>query len=123
MPLRSDFCETAFWQPQLLTGPDGSATFEFTVPDSVTSWNVWVAAITRDLRAGSARAQTRSVKELMVRPYLPRFLREGDRAEIKVVVNNASDGPLSGEVAFEIVDPDTHESLLAEFGRGPRRAP
>ncbi len=27
----------------------------------------------------------------MVRPYLPRFLREGDRAELKVVVNNATD--------------------------------
>ena len=25
----------------------------------------------------------------MVRPYVPRFLREGDQAEIKVVVNNA----------------------------------
>ncbi len=116
VPLRSNFSETAFWQPQLLTGPDGTASFEFTVPDSVTSWNVWAAAITRDLRAGAVRAQTRSVKELMVRPYLPRFLREGDRAEIKVVVNNASDGPLSGEVTFDIEDPDTHESLLAEFG-------
>jgi uncharacterized protein YfaS (alpha-2-macroglobulin family) len=120
--LRSDFRETAFWQPQLLTGPDGTATFEFTVPDSVTSWNVWASAITRDLRAGAVRAQTRSVKELMVRPYLPRFLREGDRAEIKVVVNNASDGPLSGEVTLEIEDPDTHESLLAEFGVDPSRA-
>jgi uncharacterized protein YfaS (alpha-2-macroglobulin family) len=116
VPLRSNFSETAFWQPQLLTGPDGTASFEFTVPDSVTSWNVWAAAITRDLRAGAVRTQTRSVKELMVRPYLPRFLREGDRAEIKVVVNNASEGPLSGDVAFEIEDPDTHESLLAEFG-------
>jgi len=116
VPLRTNFSETAFWQPQLLTGPDGSATFEFTVPDSVTSWNVWAAAITRDLRAGAAQAQTRTVKELMVRPYLPRFLREGDRAEIKIVVNNASDGPLSGDLTFEIEDPETHESLLAEFG-------
>ncbi len=27
----------------------------------------------------------------MVRPYVPRFLREGDAAELKIVVNNASD--------------------------------
>ena len=38
-----------------------------TVPDSVTSWNVWVHAITKDLRSGSARKETRSIKELMVR--------------------------------------------------------
>ena len=42
----------------------------------------------------------------MVRPYVPRFLREGDAAELKVVVNNASDGGLSGRVALEILDPD-----------------
>ena len=49
--LRSEFAETAFWEPHLLTGADGSAAIEFTVPDSVTSWNVWVHAVTRDLRA------------------------------------------------------------------------
>ena len=38
-------------------------------------------AVTRDLQGGSRHEETRSVKDLMVRPYLPRFLREGDRAE------------------------------------------
>ena len=89
--LRSDFSETAFWKPQLLTDADGSAVIEFQVPDSVTSWNVWVHAITRDLKSGSLHKETQSVKDLMVRPYVPRFLREGDAAELKVVVNNASD--------------------------------
>jgi Large extracellular alpha-helical protein len=77
--LRSNFAETAFWTPQLLTGADGSASIEFTVPDSVTSWNVWLHAVTKDLRGASLKRETKSVKELMVRPYVPRFLREGDR--------------------------------------------
>ncbi|HEX4923278.1 MAG TPA: alpha-2-macroglobulin family protein, partial [Bdellovibrionales bacterium] len=85
--LRTDFSETAFWKPHLLAGPDGSVTAEFQVPDSVTSWKFWVHAHTKDLRSGSLSQETRSVKELMVRPYIPRFLREGDAAEIKVVVN------------------------------------
>jgi len=114
--LRSDFRETALWEPQLLTGPDGSAKIEFTVPDSVTSWNVWLRAVTRDLRAGSLARQVESVKDLMVRPYLPRFLREGDRAELKVAVDNASAASLSGEVALDVVDPETEESLLGAFG-------
>jgi uncharacterized protein YfaS (alpha-2-macroglobulin family) len=114
--LRSNFAETAFWIPQLLTDKDGSAVFEFTVPDSVTSWNVWVHAVTRDLEGGSTTVQTRSVKELMVRPYLPRFFREGDQADLKVVVNDAGDAPMSGTVTLDIVDPDTQESKLALFG-------
>ncbi|HYN41467.1 MAG TPA: alpha-2-macroglobulin family protein, partial [Thermoanaerobaculia bacterium] len=114
--LRSNFAETAFWTPQLLTGADGSASIEFTVPDSVTSWNVWLHAVTKDLRGGSLKKETKSVKELMVRPYVPRFLREGDRAELKVVVNNASEGELKGSLAFQILDPETNEDLSARFG-------
>jgi uncharacterized protein YfaS (alpha-2-macroglobulin family) len=114
--LRSNFAETAFWTPQLLTGADGSAAIEFTVPDSVTSWNVWLHAVTKDLRGASLRRETKSVKELMVRPYVPRFLREGDRAELKVVVNNASDGELKGSLTFQVLDPETNEDLSARFG-------
>ncbi|TSC31642.1 alpha-2-macroglobulin [Corallococcus sp. Z5C101001] len=115
-PLRTNFAETAFWIPQLLTGPEGTAVLEFTVPDSVTAWDVWVHAFTRDLRGGSTQRSTRSVKELMVRPYLPRFLREGDRAELEVVVNNAGTQPQQGQLTLDIVDPDTQKSLLADFG-------
>ncbi len=114
--LRSDFAETAFWEPHLLTGEDGSVAFEFTVPDSVTEWSVWAHALTRDLRAGSLERRARSLKELLVRPYLPRFLREGDRAVLKVVVNNAGETPLAGRLDFEIVDAASETSLLEEFG-------
>ena len=114
--LRSNFAETAFWQPQLLTGADGSATIEFTVPDSVTSWRVWVAALSQTLASGYAEKNAESVKELMVRPYLPRFLREGDIARLKVVVNNAGETALAGAATLEILDPETGGSLLEEFG-------
>ncbi len=114
--LRQDFSETAFWTPHLLTGPDGSATIDFTVPDSVTAWSVWVHAVTRDLKGGSLEMKARSVKELMVRPYVPRFLREGDTAELSVVVNNASNRPLAPSVTLDIVNPETGVSLRSEFG-------
>ena len=114
--MRSDFAETAFWRPQLLTDDAGAATIEFTVPDSVTSWNVWVHAVTRDLQSGMLHSNARSLKELMVRPYLPRFLREGDKAEIKVVVNNASDREFRGNVKLDILDPESNKSLLGDFG-------
>ncbi len=114
--LRSDFSETAFWEPHLRLGPDGSATVEFEVPDSVTDWNLWVHAVTTDLRGASVNRQARSVKELMVRPYLPRFLREGDRAVLKVVVNNAGEEPFDGALNLKIFDPDTQQDLRSLFG-------
>ncbi|HEY6930505.1 MAG TPA: alpha-2-macroglobulin family protein, partial [Thermoanaerobaculia bacterium] len=120
--LRSEFSETAFWQPHLLTDASGAASIEFTVPDSVTSWNVFVHAITKDWRAGSIRKETRSVKDLMVRPYVPRFLREGDRAELKIVVNNASEKEMSGKVSIDILDTETNATVLGEFGVSPETA-
>ncbi len=113
---RTNFSETAFFAPHLLLDDSGTATIEFKVPDSVTEWNVWVHAITRDLRSGSATKQTASVKELMVRPYLPRFLREGDQAAIKVVVNNAGEEELTGLLDFELIDAETKEDVRADFG-------
>jgi hypothetical protein len=114
--LRSDFSETAFWEPHLVLGEDGGVSFEFEVPDSVTDWNVWVHALTADLRAGSVNRTTKSVKELLVRPYLPRFLREGDQATLRVVINNAGERSLAGRLDFDLIDPETGESVRADFG-------
>ena len=113
--IRSNFAETAFFAPALLLDKDGTAVVEFEAPDSVTAWSVWVHAITKDLRSGSLRRDARTVKELMVRPYLPRFFREGDSAELKVMVNNASERALSGSLKLEILDPDTQEPKHALF--------
>lgn len=114
--VRSNFSETAFWSPHLTTDADGTVKITFEVPDSVTSWNVWVHAISKDLAGGSLQTEARTVKELIVRPYLPRFLRETDTATLDVVVNNASDGALKGTLDFEIFDPETEASLLGDFG-------
>ena len=119
--LRSDFSETAFWEPHVVLEPDGSATVEFDVPDSVTDWNLWVHAVTTDLRGGSTIRQAQSVKELMVRPYLPRFLREGDRAVLKVVVNNAGEEAFEGALNLAINDPVTGEDLRSLFGLTPEQ--
>ena len=115
-PLRSNFAESAFWKPTLVLDGKGEASFDFVVPDSVTSWNVWVHAVTKDLRSGSIVQQTRSVKDLMVRPYLPRFLREGDKAALEVVVNNAGKTKLDGVLSLDIQDPATQKSRRDEFG-------
>ena len=86
------------------------------MPDSVTGWRVFVHGVTRDLEGGTLEAETKSVKDLMVRPYLPRFFREGDTAELRVMVNNAGTAALAGEVTLEITDPATGENLAPAFG-------
>ena len=99
-----------------MTDEEGAVAFEFTVPDSVTEWNVWVHALTRDLRFGSLTERVKTSKELLVRPYLPRFLREGDQAELRIVVQNAGEESLSGTLDLDLLDPASDTSLASDFG-------
>lgn len=114
-PVRANFAETAFFYPHLLTDEQGNIKIEFEAPDSVTSWNVYVHALTRDLKFMTLQKTAETRKELMVRPYLPRFFREGDVAVLKVVVNNAGKETLKGEATIEIYDPETNTVRLTDF--------
>ncbi len=120
--IRSNFAETAFFSPHLVPSDDGTVIIEFETPDSVTEWNFWVHAVTRDLRGASENRQVKTVKELMVRPAVPRFLREGDRAALRVVVNNAGENALEGTLRLELTDPDTGEDLRTAFDIDPKKA-
>jgi alpha-2-macroglobulin len=121
--IRSDFSETAFFHPHLTTDENGFASIAFTVPDSVTSWRVFVHAVTADMKSAVLETETETRKELMVRPYMPRFFREGDRGELRVVINNAGDVPLSGTVYLEISDPDTGKDCTDMFSPSAVRMP
>ncbi len=114
--LRQRFSETAFFLPHVQIDDTGQAIIEFKAPDSVTDWNIWVHALTRDLASGSAHRQAATVKDLMVRPYLPRFLREGDTADLHVVINNAGKTALQGHLELIFQDPATGRDLGGEFG-------
>ena len=115
---RTNFSETAFFYPHLLLEKDGSVSFEFEVPESLTQWKVWASALTKDLRGGAISKFTSTSKELMVRPYLPRFLRSGDQATIEVLVNNGGNKPLSGKLDFDILDPASLKSIKTRFKLG-----
>jgi uncharacterized protein YfaS (alpha-2-macroglobulin family) len=113
--LRSQFQETAFWLPDVKADKEGRYKVHFTVPDSLTSWNVWALAVTKDLQSGLVHKTTETVKELMVRPYLPRFFREGDVVELKIVLNNTSSTAQEGELTTVFTDPDTGKDVSPIF--------
>lgn len=102
--IRTNFSETAFFKPHLLTKKNGDVKLSFTVPDSLTSWNVWAHAVTKDFQFGSNMRTIESKKDLMVRSYFPRFLRQSDKVNLKIVVNNGGEKKLTGKFKFVIFD-------------------
>jgi len=113
--MRSNFAETAFFYPQLLTGADGSVAIEFVPPDSLTKYKVMLFAHGDGVVSGSLDKECEAIKDFMVRPYLPRFFREGDEIEIKVVVNNAGDKPLDCGLTLKITDTATDRDITRDF--------
>lgn len=115
--MRSNFAETAFFLPHLMNEANGTVTISFEMPDSLTSWSVWVHAFTKSMHGVFDKREAKTSKDLMVRPYVPRFFREGDQASLRVMVQNAGDTPLSGKLRLDILDAESETSLLSSFGQ------
>jgi len=106
-PPRKNLVETAFFLPTLSSGEDGIVTIEFTLPDTLTTWQFKGLAHDAALRSGVLVDTCVSAKSLMVEPLVPRFLREGDLVKIPVKVSNTSTGRLAGTVRFALADART----------------
>src|SRR5438093_383876 len=88
--VRQDFRNTAYWSAQLVTSADGSAQVDVTMPDDLTTWRTQARAISGDTQVGEGTNELVSTKPLLLRSALPRFLRVGDAAELRVFVRNAT---------------------------------
>ncbi|GAB4521584.1 MAG: hypothetical protein OHK0046_33170 [Anaerolineae bacterium] len=103
--IREDFVDTAYWNGSVVTGDDGTATFEVTLPDNLTTWRMDARGITsgRDglTLVGQETFDLLSTKPLLIRPVTPRFFVVGDEVVLAAVVNNNTDSAQTVDVALE----------------------
>ncbi len=109
--LRSNFNETAYFTSTLRTDAQGEATIDFTMPESLTSWNFKALAHTRDVSYGFLSNVIVVQKPLMVQANMPRFLRSGDQTSLAVTVRNNTDLPQSGIAQLALIDAQTGQQI------------
>lgn len=85
--VRSNFAETAFWTPAVVT-EDGSAQIKVTFPDSLTQWHALARGITTGAQVGAGDSDVETKKNLLVRLQSPRFFVERDQVVISGNVHN-----------------------------------
>jgi uncharacterized protein YfaS (alpha-2-macroglobulin family) len=112
---RSNFNETAFFYPQLVTDKDGNIKIKFTIPESLTKWRFLGLAHTQDLKVGTINEEVVTQKDLMVQPNAPRFLREGDKITIATKIVNLSKKELQGQVLLQLINPFTEKVINSKF--------
>ncbi|MBO4730004.1 MAG: hypothetical protein J5593_00860, partial [Bacteroidaceae bacterium] len=109
--MRSNFNETAYFTSTLRTDTKGEATIEFTLPESLTSWNFKALAHTCDVSYGFLDNVIIVQKPLMVQANMPRFLRSGDETSLAVTIRNNSDQPQSGKAQLVLIDAQTGQQV------------
>ena len=109
--LRDPDVKTAFFMPALVSDGNGVVTIEFEVPNRNTQWAFTALAYTADMKTDIINKLVTSNKPLMVQPNLPRFVRIGDKVELKTMVMNNSDKATSATVTTELFDPATSKII------------
>ncbi|MBN2003375.1 MAG: Ig-like domain-containing protein [Anaerolineae bacterium] len=99
--IRSNFADTAYWNPIVHTGKDGKAQVEVKLPDNLTTWRMQARGITTAMLVGRTDVDILSTLDLLVRPVLPRFFVVGDKAEIATIVHNNTGEPLNADVMLD----------------------
>ena len=103
IPVRSNFAETAFWSPSIITD-GGRATLKVTFPDSLTQWNASARGLTQSVQVGAAESDVATKKDLLVRLQSPRFFVEKDQVVISANVHNYSNRQQSVRINFSQSD-------------------
>ena len=110
--VRTDFSETAMFMPRLRTDAEGRVAISFTMPQSLTTWNLNGLAHTRDMRVGTLNEKIVARKALTAKLHLPRFVREQDVLSFTVQVNNTGTAMQKGKMQVQVMDAQTDKVLM-----------
>ena len=97
--VRSRFVSSAFWAPTLVTDERGEASVSFKAPDNLTAFRIMAVAADKGSRFGAGEQRITIAKQLLAKPVLPRFLIQGDKAHVGIMIHNNTDS--DGTVAIE----------------------
>jgi uncharacterized protein YfaS (alpha-2-macroglobulin family) len=117
-PIRTNFSETVFFYPQVVTDINGSASFKFTMPDALTEWNFRAFAHSQNLEIGTTNQSIKTQKDLMVFPNAPRFFREEDQLIFSSLISNLSDKNIEGIAKVRFFNSLTMQPIKITDGSG-----
>jgi uncharacterized protein YfaS (alpha-2-macroglobulin family) len=102
--VRTNFNETAFFYPHLMTNEKGEIIIKFTIPEALTRWKMLGFAHSKELQSGMASNALVTQKDIMVVPNQPRFFRENDKMKFSAKISSLVDKELSGQAQLQFFD-------------------
>lgn len=84
---RGDFRDTAAFMAKVETGSSGAASVNFTLPDNLTTWNVFAAAASLDNAFGMSEGDFQVTLPLLISELVPNFLQAGDEIDLGLLIH------------------------------------
>ena len=100
--IRKNFKDTAFWQPDVVTGADGKATVKVDLPDNLTTWRATARGVTADTKVGATKYKVVARKDVIMRLETPRFVTQGDTVTLSGIVHNYLNADKSTQISLEV---------------------
>ncbi|HQB43038.1 MAG TPA: MG2 domain-containing protein, partial [Polyangiaceae bacterium] len=85
---RSDFRQSVYFNPSLITDESGKAKATFKLPDSLTSYRIMAVVVGATDQFGFGQSTVTTSLPLLARPAFPRVLRAGDEIDAGVVLTS-----------------------------------
>lgn len=111
IPLRKNLQETAFFFPHLKIQKDGSVEIDFTAPEALTKWKFRGLAHNKTTDFIYVESLSKTQKDVMIQPNMPRFVRETDVVVLKARVSNTTNLPLQATAVLRLFNTITGEDL------------
>jgi uncharacterized protein YfaS (alpha-2-macroglobulin family) len=86
--VRKDFPETLYVNPALITGPDGKASVQVDMADSITEWRVSTLAHSAGGKLGGGVSGIKVFQDFFADVNFPATLTRGDEIEFPIAVYN-----------------------------------
>ena len=99
--VRSDFPETLYVNPSVITDSSGKATIDVDMADSITEWRVSALANSADGKLGGSESGIKVFQDFFVDVSFPAALTRGDSVTFPIAVYNYLDVPQTVELELQ----------------------
>jgi hypothetical protein len=103
---RKDFRANAVFAPALVTDAGGRVSVTVKMPDSLTRFRIVALAASGGRYFGKAESTIVTQRKVNARTVAPRFLTQGDRFSLPIVVQNLDGAPRTVDVAVRAANLD-----------------
>lgn len=111
--IRSDFRDTLYWNPRIITDSSGKTQIRFSLSDSITSFRITAEGLTSGAVAHT-ETEISSALPFYLQTKAPLEVTLGDRIDLPLTIHNRNNTPLQVQLKLSFGDWNHSENLNLE---------